>query len=370
MKRLNNVKFLMLLLLLAFAFMSCDMEDNPVGTLEEAVSRVPDVQLIEGADNAIMNVRNDRDRSYFKISIRNVSSNSIISNGVFNAWCVELNKPLTRDQNLTGAKLYATDKDPVFNKLAYIINNRGNLERQNPGLSWKDIQAAFWVILETKDMKIESIENALSSSLEGYNKTYVNNILADVQANGSSFKPGIGHTQLFLLDAGDDEQLTVGESNTAWARMVNDPDNFTFPFNPDPDDETQVGGGNWATYIKFTVGGDQSVFPLFAGQTIFVGWLNVSRDDDELVIEYDLNENYVLSITHVHVGIEFPDDFPTTSDPWDNPQIGQFDHGNSYEDDPSDEWPGSDEVRIDWEWDDDQELIIAAHAVVWEVVED
>ena len=370
MKQLNNLKFLLPLLLVAFVFMSCDMDENPVGTLEEAVSRVPDVQLIEGADNATLKVNYDRDRSYFKISVRDVGSNSIIPNGVFHAWCVEMPKPLSRGQDLPGAKLFLTDKDPVFNKLAYIINNRGTLERQNPGLSWKDIQVAFWVILETKDMNLASIEPI---GLEGYNSTYVNNILADVQENGSSFKPGIGHTQLFLIDAGDDEQLTVGESNTAWARMDGGPDgpddDFTYAFNPDNGDESSVGGGNWATYIKFIDNG-QSSFPLYAGRTNFVGWLNVSRTNDELVIMYNLNNDYVLSVTHVHVGLEFPGDFPTTENKWENPQIGQFDYGNSYEDDPSDDWPNSDEVRIDWEWDDGQKLIIAAHAVVWEVEED
>ena len=363
--------YLLPLFFLVFIFVSCDTDENPVGTLEEAVERIPDVQLIEGADNATLNVNYDRERSLFKISIRNINSHSIISNGVFNAWCVELNKPLSRGQDLTGAKLFATNKDPVFNKLAYIINNRGALERQNPGLSWKDIQVTFWVILESPTMKLEAIENEIPSSLEGYNRTTVNNILADVQTNGSSFNPGIGHTQLFLADAGDDEQLTVVEVNTAWARMNGGPlgpdDDFTYAFNPDNGDESSVGGGNWATYIKFTDGGDHSDFPLYAGQTNFVGWLNVSRDSGELVIVYNLNEDYVLSVTHVHVGLVFPDDFPTSSNTWDNPQIGQFDHGNSYEEDPFNTWPDDDEVRIPWVWDDNDELIIAAHAVVWEI---
>ena len=176
------------------------------------------------------------------------------------------------------------------------------------------------------------------------------------------------------MNAGDDEQWLVGESNTAWARMEGGPEgpdnDFTYAFNPDNGDDSSVGGGNWATYIKFTNDGSQDEFPLYAGQTNFVGLLNVSIENNELVIVYNLNENYVLSITHVHVGLEFPDDFPTTENKWDNPQIGQFDHGNSYEDDSSDEWPDGDEVRIPWVWADDDELIIAAHAVVWEVEED
>ena len=163
-----------------FIFVSCDTDENPVGSLEEAVERIPDLQLIDGADNATVNVRSDRERSNYRFSVRSVTSNSIIANSVFYAWCVEMEKPISKNQDLTGTKLYTTDKDPVFNKLAYIINNRGMLEQQNPGLSWKDIQVAFWVILETENMKLEKIADITPSNVEGYNAAYVNNILEDV----------------------------------------------------------------------------------------------------------------------------------------------------------------------------------------------
>ena len=367
MKPSSAFTYLLPLFFLVFIFVSCDTDENPVGTLEEAVERIPDVQLIDGADNATVNVRSDRVRSNYRFSVKNLAPNSNIPGGVFYAWCVEMEKPISTNLDLTGSKLYRTDKDPVFNKLAYIINNRGTLERQNPGLSWKDIQVAFWVILETEDMKLEKIADRTPSFVEGYNATYVNNILEDVQSNGSSFSPGVGHTQLFLMDAGGDEQWLVGESNTAWARMNNNADDFTFPFNPDPDDPTQVGGGNWATYIEFTVPGP-GTFPLFAGQTFYVGDLTVEKDNDNLIIKYQLFDEYVLSITHVEVVDDF-DDFPTTDNKWDNPKIGNFNYGNSYEDLDFDEWPNNDTVSIPWIWGDADKILIAAHAVVWKIEE-
>ena len=365
MKR-GMIKFFLPLFLLAFAFTNCELDDNPVKTFDEALERIPDVELIEGADNATVNVRNDRDRSYFKISVRDVSDNSIIPNGaVFNAWCIELDIGLTRGQDLTGAKLYATANDPVLNKLAYIINNRDNFERQLPGLLWKDIQVAFWVVVESKDMRLESIADKFPSAVEGYNAAYVRSIISDVQSNGSEFKPGIGHTQLFLMNAGDDEQLTVGESNTAWARMNGGSggphDDFTHAFNPDNGDDSKVGGGNWATYIKFEPSGATD-FPLYAGKTNFVGNLNVSKDSDFLVVRYNLKDGYVLSETHVHVGLEFPDDFPTSSNVWENPKLGDFDYGDTYN------FENSVTESIPWDQDwNDKEILIAAHAVVWEV---
>jgi len=345
----------------------CENSQSPHQTFDDVLQRIPDIQLIEGAENATLNVDYDRDRSYFRISVSNVTSNSIPHNSVFNAWCIELDKPLSRGRDLTEAQLYATGEDALINKLAYIINNRGALERQNPGLSWKEIQVAFWVILETRDMNLQTIANRIPSAVEGYKETYVNNIISDVQTNGSSFTPGVGHTQLILMNAGEDEQLTVGESNTAWARMNNDPDDFTYTFNPKNGDPSEVGGGNWATYIKVTPPeneADKEEFYLFAGQTNFVGYLFVWRDGDNLYVEYDLIEDYVLSITHVHVGLVFPDDFPTTANEWENPQVGQFEYGDSYDNENN----VTETIPWDSEWNG-QELIIAAHAVVWEVDE-
>lgn len=363
MKQMSALKLLLPLLIVAFAFMSC--EQNVVGTFEDAIDRVPNVQTITGAENVTLNVTNDRDRSYFRVSVSNIAPNSDIANGVYYAWCVELDKPLSTGQNLDGAKLFSTRKDAAFNKVAYIINNRYTLERENPGLSWREIQVAIWVITDSPDMTLGSIADRIS--IEGYNESYVNNIISDVKSNGSSFTPGMQHTNLILMDAGNDEQLIVGESNTAWARMNNDPDDFLYAFNPDPDDPSIVAGGNWATYIKVIPNDDPQVFYLYAGQTNWVGLLNVSRDADNLYVEFDLFDDYRLNITHVHVGLEFPDDFPTAGNPWDNPQIGQFDYGDSYDYVQN----VTETIPFDsFYWDDlGQELLIAAHAVVWDVEE-
>ena len=210
MKSLNGLKLLLPLLIVAFAFISCDTDENPVGTLDQAVERIPDVQLIDGADNATLVARYDRKYSYFSATLSNTGNSDKIKDGTYYAWCLQMDLPMHTNQEHTGIRLYTTDRDKILNKLSYIVNNRYRYEQANPGLSWKDIQVAFWVIIETTDMRLDDIANILPSAVEGYNANYVNNILNDVNQNGSNFKPGFSDTQIVLTSSDDGELQKIG----------------------------------------------------------------------------------------------------------------------------------------------------------------
>jgi hypothetical protein len=215
MKRLNNLTFLLPLLLLAFAFLVCDTDNNPLGTLEETVKRIPDVRVISGAENATVNVRYDRQRSYFSVTLGNVDESRFVMDR-YNAWCLQMDFPIGTNREYTGAKLFDSNNDKIYNKLTYIINKRPVYEQANPGLSWKEIQVAFWVILETKDMNLSSIRNKLPSSVDGFNESYVNNIINDVKTNGVDFEPNSANTILSFLEVSPEYQLVALEEG-AWA---------------------------------------------------------------------------------------------------------------------------------------------------------
>jgi hypothetical protein len=206
MKRLNTLILLSPIILVMFLFTSCDMDENPVGTFGEAVERVPNVQLIEGADNVTMKVQYNRDYSYFRVTLSNTGNSSFISDGTYNSWCLQMELPMEVNREYTGVKLFATDKDRTLNRLSYIVNNRTMYEKENPGLSWKDIQVAFWVILETIDMRLESLVDVLPTSVAGYNADIVKFIINDVKSNGMNFQPKFGDIKIVLTDANDNDQ--------------------------------------------------------------------------------------------------------------------------------------------------------------------
>jgi hypothetical protein len=356
MKKQSVLKFFLPLLLVAFVFMSCEVDNNPVQTLEQVIERIPAIEPIQGADNATVIVRSGEGRSHFKIAIENTSS----FNGVYNAWCIELGVPVETGMEYSGTPLYATDKDKIFNKLNYIINNRNAYEREMVGLSWKDIQVAFWVILETQDYNLAAIENRVSGSIPDFNPTYVNTILDDVKANANSFEPGMTDTRLFYYEL-QGGQNGVGEKlGTAMARMTDDPNALIYQFDGHP----------WFTYLVVTPPTDGSKDTRFlyvgAPPSTRVGIVEIWREGSTLRVKYLYDAGFDMSQSQVHVAVaEFDEegeplnpDFFLLQPPW---AFGQY---LSVEDhDPN----TSDFTHIiPWVsgWDD-VPLYIAAHADVF-----
>jgi hypothetical protein len=300
----NAIKFIIPVILLVIFFISCDMDKNPVGTLEEAVERIPDVLPIQGADNATVIVRSDRDRSYFKITIEN----TLGRDGVYNAWCAQMDVSLQSGVEHPGTQLYDTDRDKIFNRLSYIVNKRNVYEREMQGLSWKEIQVAFWVLLETGGYNLSAIETLIPGTVEGYNVTYVNAILQDVQTNGSNFQPGATDIRLFYYEI-QDNQDGIGEE-TAWAWAG---DERAIPFSVD--------GQPWGWYFPYKVGetNHEDVFRtyLVAGaglndldKATFVGTADFWVDNGTLKVQIQMYSEYCFTNLQLYVDDTPPDQIP------------------------------------------------------------
>jgi hypothetical protein len=146
-----------------------------------------------------------------------------------------------------------------------------------------------------------------------------------------------------------DDYVTMGGSNeTAWARMYDNPNDFTYEFS----------GANWATYIICTPTENIQTFYLYAGQFYIVGELNIYKDNDYLYVQYNLDEGFEMQETQLHVATSL-DGIPHT--PTGNPKPGLFDYKREY-----DPYPSQDTYQIDWNaaWDN-VDLYIAAHGVIW-----
>jgi len=144
--------------------------------------------------------------------------------------------------------------------------------------------------------------------------------------------------------------VTTGEwlcEETAWARMLDLPNDFTYEFP----------GDNWATYVIHKPTCDPEIFYLYAGQHYRAGVLYVWKADNYLYVEYDLDDGITMSESHLHIATSL-DDFPKEGN---NPPPGLFDYGINHD-------PPVNGHMYMIPWDDDwncQDLLIAAHAVVW-----
>ena len=133
---------------------------------------------------------------------------------------------------------------------------------------------------------------------------------------------------------------------TAWARMNNDPYDFTYPFP----------GNNWATYIIHQPTETPTTFYLYAAQYYRAGELVVWKNTTHLFIEYDLDEGYNMSESQLHVNTSL-EGIPQNNG---NPPPGQFDYQETHS------LVNEYTYEIPWDPDwDNLELYIAAHAVVF-----
>ena len=318
MKTSSAFKLFLPLFIVVFAFTSCDMDENPVGTFGEAVERVPEVQLIEGADNATINVKYDRNYSYFTVEVSNIGHVGDISDGIYNAWCIQMEQPLSTNQDHQGTRLYNTISDKTFNKLSYIVNNRRAYERDLQGLSWKDIQVAMWVILETSDLKLGSIAEKIPSSVEGYNRDNVNSILSDVQSNGSNFTPGAGDIKLVMANAsGNEQDIVLEKCETAFGG------------------DSEGSGPAWWYYYDASEGGVQTIW---AGQHIDIGTVEVvngtvyiTLKDGWILQPYKLDEDGNVKVDENEDPVEETESvkikgYDENHLPQSRPAAGQFPH--------------------------------------------
>lgn len=149
-----------------------------------------------------------------------------------------------------------------------------------------------------------------------------------------------------------DSEETEYTSETAWARMNDDPLDFTYPFNPDPSDPTHWQGGSWATFMEVEAGETPQVFYFYAGQFYRVGEVEISREASNLVVEIVLDEGFFVSEAHLKVSTESLEG--TSSAP------GQFPYK------VDDLWAGGYTFTVPWSdsWDG-VPLYIALHGVVW-----
>jgi len=237
---------MMPLLLMAFVIMSCDMQDNTVGTFEDTAGTLPNFSVIEGAENVTVSVTRNNDVGYFDAVLSNVGENPFVVDGNYTAWCAHWSAPIDSDgRKYDGVSLYSTQGDENWNKLNYVLNERSNYYETIEGVTYKEVQAVIWTLIEFKEFDIE--ENQIFSDL---NKDAYYAVLSDARENGDSYqsKPGDIHgvfadMSVFQQDNGDNTQTVIIEvvaAGRAWGGdSIGSSDDFTWYYYDTKGDEVQ-----------------------------------------------------------------------------------------------------------------------------------
>jgi hypothetical protein len=344
----------------AFAFVSCDMNEGPVGTFEDLAGKIPNLTPISGAENTKLKVTRTNTESYFKATVSNISGESAIKDGEYFAWCAHWSNPInTEGAAYDGVSLYSTLSDKNFNRLNYLLNQRRSYYENIPGATYKEIQSAVWKLIEYKEYDIET-----NTALEGLNKEVVYQILSDVNQNGNNFKPGIGQVSAVFADmsihiTNSDPTQTVILEETAWA------------FGGETSTFSELNlTAKWGWVIHYKVNGGLG-FEFWAGaaQNDFTKGVQIGEGTinkvniggvDHLRIDLTIYSEYYIGDIHIFAH----DEEPTTDAPGQFPFNADFGLTQSYTRDIpfTGVFPGGYLAGESYDWTGAATIYIAIHS--------
>lgn len=197
MKHLKTTIPFTILLLSGLLIIGCD-QDNPVQTFGESIDKVPNLELISGADNATLTVNRNRESSYFTFDVGGIDENPYIGAGIYDGWCALFDTPINSNGTQYGeVKLYSTDQDPKWKGLNYLLNTV-DIHKENNNATWKEIQVAIWSLIDFPRFDLQNLNIGIlpSEFRDGDDPTFnlqlVKDIVKDVEKNASSFEVGFG----------------------------------------------------------------------------------------------------------------------------------------------------------------------------------
>lgn len=190
-------------------FTSCDVITDK--GIDESLDPVPNVQLIKGAENASI-VVNPGSKSNFTIDIHDVEWNTLISNGEREAWCIAKDTPISSDDaSYNNIGIYSTEGDENFSDINRLFAIKSSLLKQDPDITWRDIQVAIWVLSPLQTLDLNSSEDLPFRGQNGelgFNRERVDFIL-DAVNNRSTSKSNLSTGQLANSDTYDSDEKTM-----------------------------------------------------------------------------------------------------------------------------------------------------------------
>jgi hypothetical protein len=297
---LQRLKYLLPILIMALLFSSCDTE-NPLGTFEEVTANIPNFTPISGADNVTVQVTTNQNRSNFNVNISNIGDDSPFYNGDYLGWCADWVAPIEGGKEYGGITLYSTRGDKNWNKLNYLLNEKNNYFNDIEGITWREIQAVIWTLIEYKEYDVNTNSNL--------NRDAYDAVLNDVNQNGDMFRHGPGTTHAVFAD------MSVQETNSSPVQtLLLEETAWAYAGEENSDTFIELGlDEKWGWVIYYTVGGDPLTFEYWmgAGQNNLengeqIGEGIISSSNGEVTIYLELFDNLFIGDIHIWADTDYP----------------------------------------------------------------
>lgn len=183
-----------------------------------------DLEQVEGTQNADMILNQGeavgRD-SWFEVNLSGIESAGILTNGATEGWCVEWQKNIAQNGDThNGLTIYSTEGKERWKPLNYLLTIKDRLQREDPDLTFREIQAAIWSVVDGSDFDVDMPAGDMPPRLTrdgqpNFDREKVRAIVNNVMANASShkYKTGSRHA-LFITSTEDNQTVTVPSQET------------------------------------------------------------------------------------------------------------------------------------------------------------
>lgn len=289
----SNIKLIAGIAMFIFAaFYITACQDNVSSNFDDSIQPLTELSLIPETTNTSIKVKQGSAHgldSYFAFDLSNIQSNSIVRDGVTEAWCVEWNKPIRYDGiDYKDIEMYSTYGSEKWKPVNYLMNIRNELKSEDPELTYREFQVAIWSLIDNPGFDMDGLlkngempSRLMHNGNPNFNVTKVKKILDKVWSESKDFKYNKTSKFLAITNKGSKEQnggipVEKCRGETAWA----DGDRYVEP-------------GNWATYTEYV---PNTTVTLFAGQTHEAGEVHMSEADQDgnVTITITLNDGWEL----------------------------------------------------------------------------
>ncbi len=143
---ISSKLYLTLLLIFTIGTISCNkVTTGNTAEIDESLEPIEAVVPVESGENVSLTVNRNADKAYFDLKFENIQSNSIISNGEWNGWCIDVFKPLNSNGGVyNNVELFSTDLVEQWLPVNYLLNIQDELLANDEDLTWREIQLAIW----------------------------------------------------------------------------------------------------------------------------------------------------------------------------------------------------------------------------------
>lgn len=195
---MNTKSFIsaILLLILMGAVASCD--DSLNTDIEDTLAPYLELEAIDEASNTTLTIQRGTSAgldSYFAFDVSNIESNGIISEGLVEGWCLEWDKPIAQNNDRhDGVEAYSTFGSEKWKPVNYLMSIKNKLKREDPNLTYKEIQVAIWSLIDVPRFNVDEVLAAgrmpsrmMTNGQPNFSVSKVKDIVDRVRSNADAY---------------------------------------------------------------------------------------------------------------------------------------------------------------------------------------